>query len=92
MFQQNSDDDEVEVFTKKIKALNHVAEDLTEVIKRQNNRLKGISPEFNGSFAKLQSIIRRLTSSDNRKFRGWLYYPVATIVIVLLIFVLFIMF
>lgn len=92
MFQQSSDEDEVEVFTKKIKALNHVAGNLTEVIKRQNNRLKGVSPEFSSSFVRLQDIIRRLTSSDSKRFRGWLYYLVATISIVFLIFVLFIVF
>lgn len=92
MFRQSSDEDEVEIFTKKIKALNHVAGDLTEIIRRQNSRIKGISPEFGSSFDKLQNMIQRLTKSDNKRFRAWLYYLLSTIAIVSLIFVLFIVF
>lgn len=92
MFRQSSDEDEVEIFTKKIKALNYVAGDLTEVIKRQNSRLKGISPEFGSSFGRLQNIIQRLTVSDNKRFRAWLYYLVSTIIIVFFIFILFMVF
>ena len=89
---QNSEDDEIEIFTRKIKALKNVAGDLNEIIDSQNKRIKGVAPRFNNILGKVDVMIHRIGNVDSRRFRGWKYYLLATFIVIILIFILFIIF
>lgn len=87
---QEESSDELEAFTRKIRTLNSVASDLREVIEEQNNRVKGIAPHFDGAFGRLKGMIRRVSKSDNKRFRAWIYFLGGSCLVFLLIFVFFI--
>lgn len=87
---QEESDDEIEIFARKIKALNNVAANLNDVINSQNGKLRGITPQMSSAFGRLQNMVRRVAKSDNRKFRGWLYFIGGTILIFFLILIFFI--
>lgn len=87
----SDDSDEMEAFTHKIRMLRSVSSDLKGLIDEQNSRLKGIGPKMGGAFSRLGGMIRRLSRSDNKRFRSWLYYSGATLMIIFLIFIFYIL-
>ena len=88
----DQEEEGIENFTKKIKSLKHVAIDLTELIKTQNKKIKDLEPEFNSSYLRLKSTMQQITKADFRRFRGWLYYILASIILFLLLFVFYFVF
>lgn len=88
----DSSEDEIEIFTRKIKTLRGIAGDLNNVIELQNNRIKGINPEIGGILGRLQNMVARVGGTDNKRFKSWKYYFLATLLIVGLIFILFVVF
>lgn len=90
--QKTNDDDEIEVFTRKIRTLNDISKNLSETIKRQNSEIKGISPNFNKSLLMVQSIVGRLTNVETRRFQSLLLYALISGGMLLFIFVFFIVF
>jgi hypothetical protein len=89
---EDQSDDEIEIFTRKIKALRGVAGDLNSIMESQNSRIKGMSPKFGNMLGRLQGMISRINNVDSTRFRGWKYYLFATFIIFCLIFILFIIF
>jgi hypothetical protein len=88
----DNSDDEIEIFTRKIKALKSVAGDLNSIIESQNNRIRGISPEIGTMLGRLKGIILQVGRSDSNRFKGWKYYLLATVLITAFIFIFFILF
>ena len=85
-------DDEIEIFTRKIKALRGVAGDLNSLIESQNNRIQGISPQVSNMLGRLKGMISRVGRSDSKRFKSWKYYLLATFLIAGLVFLFFIIF
>lgn len=88
--QQQDSDDELETFINKVRTLNNIASNLNEVINTQNNRLTGFGPQMGNTFLRLQNMVLRISKTDKKRFRGWIYYTGATMLIFFFIFVFFV--
>lgn len=90
--QQQDSDDELETFINKVRTLNNIASNLNDVINSQNDRLTGFGPQMGNTFSRLQNMVLRISKTDGKRFRGWIYYSGATLLIFFIIFIFFIVF
>lgn len=92
MFQDEEKHDEIEEFTRKIKSLNSIAKNLNNVIEKQNNKFTNLNPEFNATYQRLERMMSKLIGTNNRRFRGWLYLSTASLIIIVMLILLFLVF
>lgn len=85
-------DDEVEVFTRKIKKLRDITGDLNSIIESQNNRMKGLNPQIGSMLGRLQGMISKVGNVDSKRFSGWKYYFLTTFLIIFLLILFFVIF
>ena len=81
------EDEEDEIFRRKVHTLRDVAIDLSEVLKGQSKQITGLEPLVTGTYSRVRASIMRLGSMDAKQFRAGLFYFMAS---VFFLFVLFI--
>lgn len=88
--QKEEDEDESIKFMERVKTLQHVAIDLTNTLKDQNERLTKLEPSFQSSLNRILSTIHGIRISDPKRFRSWIYFTLTGIGFIFLIFIFFI--
>lgn len=84
---EEDSNEEMEAFCRKIGSLKDVTVDLTEIIKSQNKKLQNVEPGLSSTIYRVKASMKQIGNIDFSSFKGWLYYFLASVVFLLLLFI-----
>jgi len=87
--QYNNDhsDDEEEVFMRKVTSLKHIAIDLTDVLKKQNQGLRELRPAMDNTIFGIRKGFGKLMKGNFGRWKGWVYYLWASLFLSFILFI-----